>query len=423
MIAQGIKSTWRIAQTMRVLTETGVEWLLGDRPPTPRLMRKTFERLGATYIKLGQFIASSPSFFPADYVEEFQACLDRTTPLPFSTLEKTLKREFKQPLQRIFSDIDKTPLASASIAQVHAARLVNGEDVVIKIQKPGVQDILITDLNFLYVSARLLELIKPDLSWASLSAIVAEIQRTMMEECDFLKEAEHIKQFADFLHRTHNTQALVPRVYRHATTKRVLTMERFYGVPLTDLAGIRRYSENPEATLITAMNTWFASLLFCDFFHADVHAGNLLVLEDGRIGFIDFGIVGRIAPATWTAMNALLDAIPKSDYLTIAKALVTIGITKQEIDVSRFAKDLEAVFARLNQLHTASAQEPILLDEKHINRLLFDMVAVGQRYGLHFPREFALLLKQFLYFDRYVHLLAPNVNIYDDVRLQRMALD
>lgn len=417
-LQQSLKGALRIGQTARVLTGTGLSWLLGECPPAPALIRQTFERLGATYIKLGQFIASSPTFFPPEYVQEFQLCLDRTEPLPFSTLKRVLRSELGRSLDKIFAEIDPKPLASASIAQVHPARLVSGEEVVIKIQKPGVQDILLTDMNFLYVSARLLEFLKPTLSFASLSGIVAEIQKTMLEECDFLKEAGHLEAFAEFLRRTGNQQVVVPKVYRQATTRRVLTMERLYGVPFTDLESIRRYARDPEETLIAAMNTWFSSLLYCEFFHADVHAGNLMVLEDGRIGFIDFGIVGRIEPATWKAMLSLTAGVEAGDYRLIAESMVGIGVTKRQVDVERLSRDLEGLFGTGNQGQPQTWVGADRVDDGDLNRLLLDIIAAGERHGLHFPREFALLLKQFLYFDRYIHLLAPGLSLFGDERVQ-----
>ena len=417
LVKNTLKGAFRIGQTASVLSRTGYRWLRGERQPTPRLLRQIFEELGATYIKLGQFIASSPTFFPPAYVEEFQGCLDQTRPLPFATMKRILREELDRPLDEIFAEIDPMPLASASIAQVHPARLHTGEDVVIKIQKPGVENILLTDLNFLYLCARTLEAIAPKLSWTSLSGIVEEIQKTMMEECDFIKEANNINMFRHFLQDTHNEEATVPRVYEHCSTRRVLTMERFYGVPLTDLESIRKVTDDPERTLITAMNTWFASLTQCEFFHADVHAGNLMVLRDGRVGFIDFGIVGRISSGTWEAVSDFISSVMVGNFEGMADSMVRIGITRAQVDVDQLAGDLRALYQQLDQMVPDYAPYSSEQTEDEVNNVLMDIVRIAEGHGLHFPREFALLLKQFLYFDRYVHILAPEMDMFMDERL------
>lgn len=411
-----LKGLLRVAQTGAVLAGTGLGWLTGDRPPTPRLVRLTFERLGATYIKLGQFIASSPSIFPEEYVNEFQHCLDRTSPLPFSIIRDVIQQELKRPLGEVFSEIDETPLASASIAQVHAAKLVTGESVVIKVQKPGVGNVLLTDLNFLYFTARVVEVLFPKMKFASLSAIVAEIQACMMEETDFYKEANNIREFTDFLQRTGNDMATAPKVYEQASGLRVLTMERFYGVPLTDLETIKKYTRDPAGTLVMAMNTWFSSLMFCKSFHADLHAGNLMVLTDGRLGFIDFGIVGRIDPDTWEATHTFVESLTSGDFKVMAESMTRIGMTKKEVDIEALSRDLESIHGKVA---TVDPEHVIngAVNDNEINRIMLDMVAVGERHGIRFPRAFALLLKQILYFDRYVKILAPDMNMFADDRI------
>lgn len=417
------KGAVRAGQTASALAEAGVGWVLGDRPPAPALLRRTFEKLGATYIKLGQFIASSPSLFPPEYVEEFEKCLDRTDPLPYADIARVIQRELGRRPEEIFESFEREPLASASIAQVHAARLKNGRDVVVKVQKPGVDDVLLTDLNFLFVAAKLLEWLAPGFARTSLSNIISDVQKTMLEECDFLKEAANIDEFRRFLDQAGITDATAPQVYREQTSLRVLTMERFYGAPLTDLESIRRYSQNPEQTLVNALNTWFASLMLCNFFHADVHAGNLMALEDGRIGFIDFGIVGRIKKETWLSMNSLMEAMGREDYPLMARSLAGIGATDETIDVNRFAADLEALFTKLNNVALDARGEMPLLDERELNRVMIQMVEIGERHGLRFPREFALLMKQMLYFDRYIRILAPGMDLFQDARLQRLLGD
>ena len=418
-VSQGLKGALRIGQTMTVLGRTGLGWLGGHRPPAPRLLRETFESLGATYIKLGQFIASSPTFFPREYVDEFQGCLDRTPSIPFSSIRRIVREELGRPLEDVYREIDPVPLASASIAQVHAATLVTGEEVVIKVQKPGVETVLLTDLNFLYLSSRVLETLAPRLSWTSLSGIVEEIQQTMMEECDFIKEARNLDTFRNFLQNTHNEDVVVPRVYHDYSTRRVLTMERFHGVPLTDLDTIRRVTNDPERTLITAMNTWFASLTQCEFFHADVHAGNLMVLDDGRIGFIDFGIVGRIRPQTWQAVSDFIAAVMAGNFEGMADAMVRIGVTRESVNVDALAHDLQQLYRNMDRMVPDESATDWQVNEAddEVNNILMEVVRIGEDHGLHFPREFALLLKQFLYFDRYVHILAPEMDVFMDDRL------
>jgi predicted unusual protein kinase regulating ubiquinone biosynthesis (AarF/ABC1/UbiB family) len=412
-----LKGIVRIGETSAILATTGISWLRGDRPPTPRLVRQTFEKLGATYVKLGQFVASSPSLFPADYVNEFQNCLDKTPPLPFKYIRRVLEKELNQPLESIFSFIDETPLASASIAQVHAATLVSGESVVIKVQKPDVENILLTDLNFIYWATRIFERLFPKVKFASLSAIVSEIQACMMEEVDFYKEANNIKQFNEFLKATSNPLAIAPQVYPQASSLRVLTMERFYGVPLTDLDTIKKYARDPAATLVGAMNTWFSSLMFCESFHADLHAGNLMVLTDGRIGFIDFGIVGRIDPKTWTATTTFMESIGEGNFEKMAESMMLIGMTNKQVDIVALGKDLEVIYQAFTVVDPASVLNGAVNDNE-INQLMLEIVAVGEKHGIRFPRAFALLFKQILYFDRYIKILAPDMELFNDDRLQ-----
>eukprot|EP00439_Symbiodinium_sp_Y106_P032647 s4213_g3.t3 len=220
------------------------------------------------------------------------------------------------------------PLASASVAQVHVAVLVTGERVAVKVQKPGVEQVLQADLGFLFLAARTLEFLSPDLARTSVVDILSETRSSMLDELDFTKESNRDgepRNVPEFLaaerpraHRRSTEDAAdvalfvgficrpdCRRTFPEASGKKVLTMELFSGVPLTDLEGIRQYSSNPEQTLINALNVWSLSVRACEIFHADVHAGNLLVLEDGRVGFIDFGIVGRIPPKIWSAVEGL----------------------------------------------------------------------------------------------------------------------
>lgn len=415
ILFDGLRSIGRIGETVIVAAQAGVKYAT-EKPSNAKLMRETFESLGSTYIKLGQFIASTPSLFPREYVEEFQGCLDQTPTLPFSYIQGVLNEEFEgRNLNEIFSFIDEKPLASASIAQVHAAKLVTGEDVVIKVQKPGVETILYTDLNVVHWATKLLERAVPKIKFASLSEIVDEIKVRMVREVDFIEEAQNLDDFIQYLNVSGNQAATAPKVYHQFSTRRVLTMKRLYGVSLTDFDVVKKYAKDPTQVLITAMNTWFGSLMLCKSFHADLHAGNLMLLEDGRIGFIDFGIVGQLNPEVWSACMAFMDALQHTNYTAMAENMLKMGMTHQKIDTQVLADDLERLFSGVL---LADPQEILSSNPADLNDIMMDMIGVGERHGIKFPRDFALLFKQMLYFDRFMRVLAPYTDIYADQRLK-----
>ncbi|CAM9671288.1 unnamed protein product [Ectocarpus fasciculatus] len=353
-----------------------------------------------------------------------------------------IEKDLGKRVTEVFSSINTVPLASASIAQVYAATLKTGEDVVIKVQKPGVAEVLKTDLGFMYITSKLVELVNPMFaSRLSVSDIVGDIRSSMLDELDFKKEAANQEVFRTFLKESGiDHEVTAPKVFPEASTERVLTMERLYGVPLTDLEGIQKVSTNPEATLISALNTWTLSVMNCDFFHADVHAGNLLVLEDGRVAFIDFGIVGRFSPDTWTGVSRLADGVAEEDFNVMAEALCEMGATVGTVDTAKFALDLEGLWTKFNSLDpevmlAASGGAPTSdtssgsstrLDEKaeqEATGFLLDLVSVSRDNGLKLPREFGLLIKQQLYFDRYTKILAPTLDPLRDSRMQMKMKD
>lgn len=410
----GALSAFRLGKTMSVVYPKALRWLFGRRRPEPTEVRETFEQLGATYIKLGQLIASSPSLFPKDYVEAFQGCLDQVAPIPFKKVEKVIEKDLGVPIAHIFSYVDPKPLASASIAQVHAAKLLTGEDVVVKVQKPGVENVLSTDMNFIFVFSRLLEMLSPGLAKDSITDMVSELYQGMIDECDFVKEASNLETFNRFLKDEGITDVIAPKPYHKASGKKVLTMERFYGVPLTDYDSLIKNNDAAAEILITGMNTWFASLMKCDFFHADLHSGNIMLLEDGRLGFIDFGLVGRIKPKVWKGLFSLMDGISSNNYAQIAAAMVDVGMTSESVNADALARDIETLLNKPIEPGIGKNEE---LDDE-INNLLIELAELGKSYGIKFPRSFTLLLKQFLYFDRYIQMIIPDMNIFEDDRIK-----
>ncbi|KAJ6855242.1 hypothetical protein NC651_040035 [Populus alba x Populus x berolinensis] len=474
-INTGPRGALRLAQGIQAFLGVGGEWLADASKSTnssaglptqmqlgllsPQYLRRLFERMGATYIKLGQFIASAPTLFPAEYVQEFQNCFDRAPAVPFQEIQAILREELGRPIDSVYEYVDPTPVASASIAQVHAARLKDSQDdVVIKVLKPGIKDILVADLNFVYIVARILEFLNPELSRASLVGIVKDIRESMLEEVNFYKEAANIEAFRNYLEAMGLTrQATAPKVYQHCSTQRILTMERLYGVPLTDLDSISSLVSSPETSLITALNVWydirdphaceiscqseeycirffnvkliirnflsrFGSLLACETFHADVHAGNLWLLRDGRIGFLDFAYTGYLEDFVITANGYLSRFSANSPSAKFRDGLTKVGSEPKTLPLLLFVRvdldtELIVATARDRTTNATAVSANVVVDERQMNALFLDVIRVSESYGLKFPREFALLMKQLLYFDRYTRLLAPNLNMLQDQRI------
>jgi predicted unusual protein kinase regulating ubiquinone biosynthesis (AarF/ABC1/UbiB family) len=408
----GFKGGMRMVQTLGKVYPQALKLLFGWRKPTAKEVRQLFESLGVTYIKFGQLIASSPSIFPKEYVDEFQTCLDQAAPVPFYQIREIIEADLGKSLDQIYSSFDFKPLASASIAQVHAATLVSGEDVVVKVQKPGVETIVTTDMNAVFLMTRLMEIIVPKMDKDSISGLVSELYQAMIDECDFEKEANNLVEFEAFLTRTENPYVVVPKPYANATSKRVLTMERFYGLALTSSDAIKQCKSDPAVSLFNALNTWFASLEQCDFFHADLHSGNILLLDDGRVGFIDFGMVGRMPSKSWQAMNNFFAAISSQDYKLMAESMVAVGMTKIDVNITALAGDIENLFVpqfeQMNIHNTAN---------NDVEKLMSELGLVANKYGIRFPRAFTLVVKQFLYFDRYMQILAPGHNVFNNDKI------
>eukprot|EP00471_Norrisiella_sphaerica_P009127 CAMPEP_0184493154 /NCGR_PEP_ID=MMETSP0113_2-20130426/25234_1 /TAXON_ID=91329 /ORGANISM="Norrisiella sphaerica, Strain BC52" /LENGTH=534 /DNA_ID=CAMNT_0026878307 /DNA_START=168 /DNA_END=1772 /DNA_ORIENTATION=+ len=402
-------------------------------PAGPKVLRGLFEKLGATYVKLGQFIASSPTLFPEEYVLEFQKCLDQTPVTDFEAIKKIIEADLGKPISQVYSYVNPVPIASASVAQVHRGTLLStGQDVAIKVRKPGAESALSADLGFLLSVAKIVEYLNPEVSGVPIAGIMEDIRKAMIAELDFKLEAANLRKFKMFLERNEMTGAVTcPDVIQGAVGKQVLTMEFMDGVPLVDLQNIKKYTSDPEATLVSALNAWSLSVIGNDFFHADVHAGNLLVLKDGRVAFIDFGIVGTIPEKIWNALQVLSQALLVGDSRAMARALVDMGATKSEVDVNKFGSDIESIIEKINSIDPEvvtttdgiSASAQIAVDQEQVSRLLLDIVQVAEDNGVRLPREFGLLVKQALYFDRYTKLLAPSLNVMTDDRVQGLNTD
>jgi len=405
----------RAARTGAVLARHGTRLLRRTRHE-PRgaaganELRRAFEELGPTYVKLAQLIASSPGLFPDVLADEFRACLDEVPPVPTADVIEVITAELGDHPDALFRHFEPKPLASASIAQVHAAELLDGTDVVVKVQRPGIAPRLRDDLAILQRLARLLERTSSKGRMANPVAVVEDFATTLAQELNFVVEARSMERFASNL-RAYGTNdyVRVPAVHWPLTTPRVLTMERIHGYKIDDLARLGTTGWDLGTALKRGVRAWMEGALQHGFFHGDVHAGNLMLDTDGNIVFLDFGICGSLDDATRDIIRTGLPALLiDNDFQAVAKAIYEMGAVLRPADLEQSARDI------------AEIVEPVLgrpLSEISYGQVLIDIVRIGTRYEVRLPRELVLVAKQMLYFERYAKLMAPDWAILNDPEL------
>jgi len=387
-----------------------VQRLAGQSTNIPVLVRDTLEALGPTWVKLAQLLASSHGLVPERYRRELERTLDRVRPLPFPLVAMVIEEELG-PIASRFTSVDELELAAASIAQVHRAVLSDGRVIALKVQRPGIHARVHADLIILAILARVAEWL-PIVRLANPRAVVDDLSRTLEDELDFVREADHLDEFNRWAKELGHDDVRAPRVIREVSTRRVLALEYFDGVRIDDVRAVAQRGFDGEERLIAGMRAWFRVLLLRGFFHGDVHAGNLLILTDGSIGFLDFGIIGRLDLETRRRLAELLASALTGDFQGLAAALVGLDAVAGNHEQSNVSAELATDLAALVEPLRRQGLADIRLAE-----LLPEVLRVAARHKLRLPRALVLVAKQLLYFDRYGKLLAPGLNVFADPRL------
>jgi ubiquinone biosynthesis protein len=399
---------WQLTRTAaRVVTK-----LPARGPWQSKLIKQlpqTFSDLGPTYVKLGQIIASSPGAFGEQLSREFRSLLDRVPPADQAEVHTLFAEELSEDPSELFATFDEKPFASASIAQVHYATLRSGEDVVVKIQRPGIRRRVAADLQILKRFAQAVELAKLGRR-LSAQDVVADFSDNLAEELDFRLEAQSMEAWVSHLHASPLGKNIrVPQVHWDYTTERVLTMERVHGIRIDNAAAICKAGFDGTELVKALLFSVFEGGLRHGLFHGDLHAGNLYVDDQGRIVFFDFGIMGRIDPRTrWLLRELVYALLVKKDHAAAGKIVVLMGAVGTVEPEARAAKDLEAFATPLTMKSLSD------MSYADIGRQLSTL---ADAYDVKLPRELVLIGKQFLYVERYMKLLAPKWQMMSDPQL------
>ncbi|HPI40503.1 MAG TPA: AarF/ABC1/UbiB kinase family protein [Pseudobdellovibrionaceae bacterium] len=369
-------------------------------------VRMSFEELGPTFVKLGQLLATRPDLVPLDYVDEFSKLHDNVQALPFETIESVLKQEFGNQLYEHFSEIEKSPLGSASIAQVHKARLSTGEHVVVKVQRPGIIQTINEDLSLLFMIAELLEKYVDETRSYNPVGIVNEFFKTLALETNFVVEANNIRRFQKNF--AHFDSIYIPKVYMELTTERVLTLEELQGMPLSKDGALNQPGIQPQEVIRNGLKAYMKMVFADGLFHGDLHPGNFFILPNNRIGLIDFGVVGHLNRKFQTGIANMLLAQAQEDYERLAYEYVDLAPFTDQVNVDLFAKDLRDLIAPYYGLN---------LKNINIGRLLLTSSAIASKHRLILPTELMM------YFRSIVHIESIGRKIQSDFDFLSYAIE
>ncbi|OBR67645.1 ABC transporter [Paenibacillus oryzae] len=369
--------------------------LLGKR------IRLMLEELGPTFVKLGQIASTRPDLFPGGVIEELKRLQDHVKPFSYSEVVNIVESELKSPVSTLFKSFSEEPLASASIGQVHRAVLKSGDQVIVKIQRPDIHKTIGVDLEILTEWARISEM---KMSWAKhyhLRDAVEELSNALLDELDYMKEARNAEKL-----KARNTLAYIhiPDVYWEFTTRRVLTMEFVKGIPFSEPARLREAQLDTKQLANRFATSIFSQILELGFFHADPHPGNVMALPDGRVAFLDFGMVGRLPEHLKNHFASFVIALRNQSTRGVIRAISRMGVVPDDIDQSKLFDDVDELRQKYYQ---------VPLNQVSVGVAVQDLFQVAYRHRIRIPNEMTMLGKAMLTMEGVATSLDPEISVVD----------
>ncbi|MGH3004162.1 MAG: ABC1 kinase family protein [Gaiellaceae bacterium] len=376
-----------------------------------RHLREMLDELGPTFVKFGQLLSTRPDVVPPDIIAELRGLQDDVRPFPYPDVERTIREQLGQPIERLFTEFDEQPLAAASIGQVHRATLPNGRQVVVKVQRPSAPQKIEADLALMYQAARLAKERIRALDFIDANEIVDEFSRSIRQELDYRLEGRN----ADGFHRNFagHPHVAVPKVYWSYTRARVLTLERLEGVQLADL-DIERWTMDQRRRLAYLVaETWMTMIFRHGFFHGDPHPANILVLSPERIGLVDFGLTGKLTDDDMSKLTRLFIDAASENIELLPKRLADLGVRYPKEREEQFVSELRELYHRY---YGASLQE---IDPIQVIREAFTLI---YSMNLRLPTRFVMLDKAIATLGSVGIELYPDFNVFEIAKPYARAL-
>jgi ubiquinone biosynthesis protein len=386
--------------------EVGLQLISKKRTPReepltrPQRVRMALEELGPTYIKLGQVLSTRPDLIPVEFIEELSKLQDSVPPFPFADAEIIIQREFGAPSSDVFDHIDIEPAASASIGQVHRARLKNGEEAAVKIQRPGIRAVIEVDLEIMLHLATLAERHVEELALHKPVKIVEEFARTLEREIDYRIEATHIDRIAQgFLD---DPTVYIPAVFRDFSTARILATEYVEGIKISNIGELDAAGYDRRLLCSRGADIVLKQVFHHGFFHADPHPGNIFALPGNIICLLDFGMVGVVDRQTREMFAELMDSVVRRKEGRAAQVLLQLTSWEQQPDLRQLERELSEFMGR-------HLYRP--LKDIEVGKLLQDLLEIATRFQLRLPPDIFLMLKAISTVEAVGRMLDPEFDM------------
>ncbi len=377
----------------------------GRREPHAVRIRRTLEELGPIFVKFGQILSTRKDLLPDEIADELAKLQDNVPPFPGSEAGQIIEEAYGEPLNRVFLSFDEVPLASASIAQVHVATLLDGKEVIVKVVRPGIKKTIKRDLSLLYIMAEMVERYWSEGRRLRPLEVVQEYEKTIYDELDLMKEAASASQ----LRRNFSTSDLlyVPEVYWPQTRRNVMVMERIFGTPISDVDELRRQGIDLKKLSETGVEIFFTQVFKHNFFHADMHPGNIFVSPQGQYIAIDFGIMGTLSPEDQHYLAENFLAFFNRDYRRVAELHVQSEWVPKGTRVDEFEAAIRSVC------------EPIFerpLKDISFGRLLLRLFQTARRFNMEVQPQLVLLQKTLLNIEGLGRQLYPDLDLWQTAK-------